>query len=68
MFPAIDALPEDEREVFDLVRVRRVPRAEAAQVLGVSAVMVKRRLSRGLRLLTKQLADLRPGEEPPDAT
>ena len=40
--------------------------AEAAQVLGVSAVTVKRRLSRGLRLLTEQLADLRPGEKPPD--
>ena len=41
--------------------------AEAAQVLGVSAVTVKRRLNRGLRLLTEQLADLRPGEKPPDA-
>ena len=36
--------------------------AEAAQVLGVSAVTVKRRLNRGLRLLTEQLADLLPGE------
>ena len=41
--------------------------AEAAQVLGVSAVTVKRWLSRGLRLVTEQLADFRPGEEPPDA-
>jgi len=41
--------------------------AEAAQVIGVSAVTVKRRLSRGLRLVTERLADLRPGEEPPDA-
>jgi RNA polymerase sigma-70 factor (ECF subfamily) len=41
--------------------------AEAAQVLGVSAVTVKRWLSRGLRLVTEQLADLRPGEKPPDA-
>jgi RNA polymerase sigma-70 factor (ECF subfamily) len=40
--------------------------AEAAQVLGVSAVTVKRRLSRGLRLRTEQLADLRPGEKRPD--
>jgi hypothetical protein len=30
-------------------------------------VKVKRRLSRGLRLLTEQLADLRPGENPPDS-
>ena len=36
--------------------------AEAAQVIGASAVTVKRWLSRGLRLVTEQLADLRPGE------
>ena len=41
--------------------------AEAAQLLGVSAVTVKRRLSRDLRHLAEQLADLRPGEKPPDA-
>jgi RNA polymerase sigma-70 factor (ECF subfamily) len=41
--------------------------AEAAQLLGVSAVTVKRRLSRGLQLLAEQLADLRPGEGPPDS-
>ena len=64
---AIDELPEDEREVVDLVRIDGMTQAEAAQMLGVSAVMVKRRLSRGLRLLTEQLADLRPGEKPPDA-
>jgi hypothetical protein len=40
---------------------------EAAHVLGVSAVMAKRRLKRGLWLLTEQLADLRPDEKPPDA-
>ena len=39
--------------------------AEAAPVLGVSAVTVKRRLSRCLRLLTEHLFDLRPGEGPP---
>jgi DNA-directed RNA polymerase specialized sigma24 family protein len=36
--------------------------AEAAQLLGVASSTVKRRLERGLRLLTKTLADLRPGE------
>jgi DNA-directed RNA polymerase specialized sigma24 family protein len=41
--------------------------AEVRQLLGVSVVTVKRRLNRGLRLLTEQLADLRPGEKPPDA-
>ena len=65
MLPAIDELPEDEREVFDLVRIDGT-QAEAAHVLGVSAVMVKRRLSRCLPLRTEQLADPRPGEKPPD--
>jgi RNA polymerase sigma-70 factor (ECF subfamily) len=68
MLRAIDALPEDEREVFDLVRVQGMAQAEAAQVLGVSAATVKRRLSRGLRLLTEQLTDLPPDEEPPDSS
>ena len=67
MLRAIDELPEDEREVFDLVRIQGMTQAEAAQLLGVSAVTVKRRLNRGLRLLTERLADLRPGEEPPDS-
>ncbi len=66
MLQAIGELPEDEREAFDLVRVQGMTQAEAAQVLGVSAVTVKRRLNRGLRLLTEQLADLRPGEKSPD--
>ena len=67
MLQAIDELPEDEREAFDLVRIQGMTQAEAAQLLGVSAVTVKRRLNRGLRLLTEQLADLRPGEDPPDS-
>jgi RNA polymerase sigma-70 factor (ECF subfamily) len=67
MLRAIDELPEDEREVFDLVRIQGMTQAEAAPLLGVSAATVKRRLSRGLRLVTEQLADLRPAEEPPDA-
>jgi RNA polymerase sigma-70 factor (ECF subfamily) len=67
ILPAIDELPEDEREVFDLVRIQGMAQAEAAHVLGVSEEMVKRRLNRGLRLLTEQLADLRRGEKPPDA-
>jgi RNA polymerase sigma factor (sigma-70 family) len=67
MLRAIDELPEDEREAFDLVRIQGMTQAEAAQVLSVSAVTVKRRLNRGLRLLTERLADLRPGEEPSDS-
>jgi DNA-directed RNA polymerase specialized sigma24 family protein len=40
---------------------------EAAELLVVRAVTVKRRLSRGVWLLTDQLAELRPGGKPPDA-
>jgi RNA polymerase sigma-70 factor (ECF subfamily) len=60
MLRAIDELPGDEREVFDLVRIQGMTQTEAARVLGVSDVTVKRRLSRGLRLLTERLADLPP--------
>ena len=56
MLQAINELQEDEREVFDLVRIQGMTQTEAAQLLGVSAVTVKRRLNRGLRLLTEQLA------------
>ena len=49
------------------MRIQGMTQAEAAQLLGVSAVTVKRRLNRGLRLLTEQLGDLRPGENPPDS-
>ena len=67
MLRAIDGLPEEEREVFDLVRIEVMTQAEAAHVLGVSAETVKRRLSRGLQLLAEQLADLCPDEKPPDS-
>jgi RNA polymerase sigma-70 factor (ECF subfamily) len=60
MLEAIESLPEEEREAFGLVRVQGMTQTEAARVLGVSAVTVKRRLNRGLRLLTEKLADLRP--------
>jgi RNA polymerase sigma factor (sigma-70 family) len=62
MLAAIGGLPEEEREAFDLVRVQGMSQVEAAQLLGVCPVTVKRRLNRGLRLLTEQLADLRPDE------
>jgi RNA polymerase sigma factor (sigma-70 family) len=60
MLEAIDGLPEDEREAFGLVRVQGMSQTEAARVLGVSNVTVKRRLNRGLLLLADKLADLRP--------
>jgi RNA polymerase sigma-70 factor (ECF subfamily) len=67
MLRAIDELPEDEREVFDLVRIQGMAQTEAAELLDVSVATVKRRLNRGLRLLAEQLADLRPGQRPPDS-
>jgi RNA polymerase sigma-70 factor (ECF subfamily) len=60
MLDAISELPADEREAFDLVRVQGMTQTEAAEVLGVSAMTVKRRLNRGLRILTEKLSDLRP--------
>jgi RNA polymerase sigma-70 factor (ECF subfamily) len=62
MLEAIEKLPEEEREAFDLVRVQGMSQTEAARILGVAAITVKRRLNRGLRLLTEQLGDLRPDE------
>ena len=46
MLEAIDNLPEDEREAFDLVRIQGMSQAEAARVLGVSPMTVMRRLNR----------------------
>jgi RNA polymerase sigma factor (sigma-70 family) len=65
MLQTIDELPDDEREVFDLVRIQGMTQTETAKLLGVADVTVKRRLNRGLRLLAERLADLRPGENPP---
>jgi RNA polymerase sigma-70 factor (ECF subfamily) len=65
---AIEALPENEREAFDLVRIQGMSQAEAARVLEVSVMTVNRRLNRGLQLLTAALADLYPDEEDPTAS
>jgi RNA polymerase sigma-70 factor (ECF subfamily) len=40
MLEAIDTLPQDERDAFDLVRVQGMTQTEAAEVLGVAAVTV----------------------------
>src|SRR6516162_7367073 len=58
MLQAIDQLPEDEREVFELVRVQGLTQVEAAGVLGVCAKTVQRRLNGALVLLAKELKDL----------
>ena len=59
---AIDSLPNDEREVFDLVRMQGMSQVEVAGLLGVAPRTVRRRLDRGLLLLTERLSELRMGE------
>jgi DNA-directed RNA polymerase specialized sigma24 family protein len=65
MLEAIGGLSEGKREVFHLMRIRGMMEAQVARSLGGSAVTVKRRLNRGLRLLSEQRTDLRPGAKPP---
>ena len=60
MLSAIEKLPEEEREAFDLVRIQGLTQSEVADVLGVSAKTVQRRLNRSLMLLANELEDLRP--------
>jgi RNA polymerase sigma factor (sigma-70 family) len=62
---AIEALPEEEREVFSLLRIQELTQPEAAEILGVSAKTVQRRLNRSLMLLAETLKDLRQAPELP---
>jgi RNA polymerase sigma-70 factor (ECF subfamily) len=65
MFAAIDELPEEEREAFELVKIQGMTQVEAADMLGVSDRTVLRRLNRALLLLSEKLGDLRPVSAPP---
>ena len=56
----VEGLPEDEREIFDLVGIQGLAHAEAATVVEVSKKTVQRRLNRARLLLAERLADLRP--------
>ena len=67
MLEAIDELPAEEREAFDLVRIQGLTHAEAADLLGVASKTVRRRLDRGLMLLTERLNDLGPGGQVQDS-
>jgi RNA polymerase sigma factor (sigma-70 family) len=60
MLEAIDNLPEDEREVFGLVRLQGLTQVETAEVLDVSVKTVQRRLNRASLLLAEELDSLRP--------
>jgi RNA polymerase sigma-70 factor (ECF subfamily) len=65
MLEAIDGLPGEEREAFDLVRIQGLTHGEVAQILGVAPKTVQRRLDRGLRFLAERLSDLGPAAAPP---
>jgi RNA polymerase sigma-70 factor (ECF subfamily) len=60
MLAAIEDLPDDEREVFNLVRIQGLTQPETAALIGASLKTVQRRLSRGLIRLADELADLQP--------
>jgi RNA polymerase sigma-70 factor (ECF subfamily) len=68
MLAAIDKLPDDEREVFSLIRIEGLTQIEAGEVLAVSVKTVQRRLNRAILLLAERLDDLRPSEKPPART
>ena len=57
IFEQIDGLPDDQREVFELVRLQGLPVVEAAQILKVTEVTVRRRLNRALSALTTLFGD-----------
>jgi RNA polymerase sigma factor (sigma-70 family) len=60
IWDAIGNLPEEEREVFELVRIQGLPHREVAEILGISTKTVQRRLHRVLVLLAERLHDLAP--------
>lgn len=60
----VEALPEDEREVFQLSWYHGLRQEEIAGVVGCSVPTVKRRQARALRLLRQALAGGMPGAEP----
>ncbi len=62
---AVEQIPDDEREVFQLVWYGGMAQKEVASLLGVSVPTVKRRLHRARRNLSKLLEGEFPsvGEE-----
>jgi RNA polymerase sigma-70 factor (ECF subfamily) len=60
MLEVIEGLPDDEREVFELVGIQGLTHAEVAAVVGVAEKTVQRRLGRARLLLAERLADLQP--------
>jgi RNA polymerase sigma-70 factor (ECF subfamily) len=63
MLETIEGLPDDEREVFCLIRLQGMTHTEAAKLIDVSVKTIQRRLNRSLVLLAEQLHDLDPSTE-----
>src|SRR5882724_8565881 len=59
MLAAIEALPDEEREAFELVRIQGMTPSEAAGIVGVTDRTVQRRLNRALLRLMGMLEDRR---------
>ena len=57
---AIDSLPREESEVFDLIKIQGLTHTEAADILGIASKTVQRRLNRALLSLAERLTDLAP--------
>jgi RNA polymerase sigma-70 factor (ECF subfamily) len=64
---AIESLPAEEREVFELVRLQDLTHHEVAEIVTVSTKTVQRRLNRALVLLTSKVGDLRVTDEATDS-
>lgn len=54
----IERLPQEEREVFDLVRIQGLSQAEAARLLDVSVKTVHRRVARAVMRLSEKLTGM----------
>lgn len=63
MLQAIESLPDEDREAFELVRIQGMSPSEAAAIIGVAERTVQRRLNRAALRLMDMLEDLRPPEQ-----
>jgi len=66
MLDAIEQLPQEEQEIFELIRIQGLTHAGAAKLLGISLKTVQRRLNRSLQMLAEKLEDLRPPSDNPE--